>query len=165
MWLDLKDIIEIPGAELQFDCELSVEALDFPSVSRFISAPHAKGRVINTAGVLTLLGSMTAEMICLCDRCGGEFAFRKELKLEVPLAADMEDEDDPEIFPVQGNGIELSEVLETCFILDMDSKFLCSDDCKGLCQHCGTNLNRGSCTCTASLDPRLAVLGQLLDRD
>ena len=77
MWLDLKDIIEIPGAEVHFDCELPVETLDFPAVSRFIDAPHATGRVINTAGVLTLEGSMTATMVCVCDRCGGEFEFRK----------------------------------------------------------------------------------------
>ena len=165
MWLDLKDIIEIPGAEVHFDCELPVETLDFPAVSRFIDAPHATGRVINTAGVLTLEGSMTATMVCVCDRCGGEFEFRKELELEVPLAADMEDEDDPVIFPVQGNGIELDEVLETCFILDMDSKFLCREDCKGLCHNCGKNLNEGSCSCTTAKDPRLAVLGQLLDID
>jgi uncharacterized protein len=25
---------------------------------------------------------------------------------------------------------------------------LCQDDCKGLCSHCGANLNEGACGCT-----------------
>ena len=45
----------------------------------------------------------------------------------------------------------------------MDSRFLCQDDCKGLCPHCGVNLNHGSCNCKPDTDPRLAVLEQLLD--
>lgn len=165
MWLDLKDIIEIPGAEVSFECELGTDGLDFPSVRRFIEPPKAKGRVVNTAGVLTLLGELTASMVCTCDRCGAEFQRDKTLKLSVPLAADMEDEDDSEVFPVQGDGIELDEVLKTCFILDMDSKLLCSPDCKGLCSVCGKNLNDGPCSCVKPTDPRLAVLGQLLDID
>ena len=51
--------------------------------------------------------------------------------------------DDPELFTLEGDGIDLSEVLETCFILDMETKFLCKEDCKGLCPTCGKNLNLG----------------------
>lgn len=165
MWLDLKDIIEMPGAEVPFECRLAAENLDFPSVRSFVQAPYAKGRVVNTAGVLTLTGEMTARMLCVCDRCGDEFELEKRFKLELPLAADMEDEDDPDIFPVENNGIELDQVLETCFILNMDSKFLCRPGCKGLCPTCGKNLNAGECSCGGEVDPRLAVLGQLLDID
>lgn len=165
MWLDLKEIIEIPGAEKPFACVLDPSNLSFPSVRRFVSAPEAKGRVVNTAGVLTLEGELRCRMLCVCDRCGREFELEKVLKLDVPLAADMEDEDDPDIFPIEGNGIALTTVLETCFILDMDMKFLCRPDCKGLCETCGKDLNEGDCGCTASVDPRLAVLGQLLDID
>ena len=147
MWLDLKDIIEIPGAEVDFACELDTEGLHFPSVKSFIQLPRAEGKVVNTAGVLTLTGTMTARMLCVCDRCGAEFESFRETELEVPLAADMEDEDDPEIFPVEGDGIELSQVLETCFILDMDSKFLCRPDCKGLCPVCGCDRNVTDCNC------------------
>ncbi len=57
----------------------------------------------------------------------------------------------------------MCDVLETCFILNMDQKFLCSEDCKGLCERCGRNLNDGPCGCGKQLDPRMAVLSQLLD--
>lgn len=163
MWLDLKDIIEIPGASVPFQCELGTEDLDFPSVVRYSSAPRAKGRAVNTAGLLALKGELITRMVCVCDRCGSEFEQSKVLPLDVPLSAEIEDEGDADVFPVEGNGIDLDEVLATCFILDMDTKFLCREDCKGLCPTCGKNLNEGPCTCAKPIDPRLAVLGQLLD--
>ena len=42
----------------------------------------------------------------------------------------------------------------------MDSKFLCKEDCKGLCPDCGKNLNLGPCGCRKKNDPRFAVLEQ-----
>ncbi len=41
---------------------------------------------------------------------------------------------------------------------------LCTLDCKGLCVHCGGNLNRGECTCDSSepTDRRWDVLRSLL---
>ena len=62
------------------------------------------------------------------------------------------------------NFVNDHEVLSTCFILDMETKFLCKEDCKGLCPSCGKNLNLGPCGCRKEIDPRFAVLEQLLDK-
>ena len=59
----------------------------------------------------------------------------------------------------------LDEILETSLILDMETKFLCREDCKGLCDTCGANLNLGPCGCRKPRDPRFAVLEQLLDKE
>lgn len=164
MKLDLRAIIEIPGASLPFECELDVERLDFPSVLHYHSAPTAHGIVKNTAGLLTLTGELRAEMTCLCDRCTREYDCVKLLPLDVTLAADVEeDEESAEIFPLEGDLLDLDDLLETCFILDMEAKHLCQEDCAGLCDQCGANLNLGPCGCKAKTDPRLAVLEQLLD--
>jgi uncharacterized protein len=165
MWLDLKDVIGIPGAQARFDFQMDGDELEIPGIVGFSAPMSARGAVVNTAGVLTLKGELDADMLCVCDRCGKQFSKRKTMELNIPLAADMEDEDDPDIFPVTGDGIDLKELLSTCFILDMDSKLLCSEDCKGLCPICGKNLNDGPCSCVKPTDPRLAVLGQLLDID
>lgn len=163
MWLDLSKIIEIPGGTQRFEVTLDPEHLTGPSVKCFKRPPEVRGEVVNTAGLLNLRGELNAEMTCVCDRCGTVFDREKVLSLDVPLAADVEGEVDPEVFVIEGDGIELNEVLETCFILDMDTKCLCREDCKGLCPTCGKNLNEEQCSCTKPMDPRLAVLGQLLD--
>lgn len=164
MKLDLREIIEIPGASLPFRCELDTERLRFPSVVRYEAAPHAEGTVQNTAGLLTLTGKLHAEMVCICDRCAREYACSKALPLLVTLAADVQDDAEDDVFPLEGNFLDLDDVLETCFILDMEAKHLCREDCKGLCERCGANLNDGPCGCRTKTDPRLAVLEQLLDK-
>ena len=66
MLLDLREIIEIPGASVPFECDLSEDNLDFPSVAGYEALPHAEGTVFNEAGILRLTGTVTAEMRCVC---------------------------------------------------------------------------------------------------
>ena len=163
MWLDLRKIIETPGASLGFAVTLDPEQLAGGAISGFKRPPEARGEVVNTAGLLNLRGELTAEMVCVCDRCGTVFDREKILPLDVPLAADVSDEASPEVFAVEGDGVDVSEIAATCFILNADTKCLCREDCKGLCPNCGKNLNEGPCGCSAPGDPRLAVLAQLLE--
>ena len=163
MFLNLREIIEMPGGSVPFECELSVGRLDFPSVIGYDAPPHAVGRVYNEAGVLHLTGTVKAGMTCLCDRCGAEFRKVKDTELRAVIVEE-NPEDDPELFVLSGDGVELDDILETLFILDMDMKFLCREDCRGLCSRCGKNLNLGACSCRKQIDPRFAVLEQLLDK-
>ena len=163
MRLDLREIIFVPGASIPFSCELDTERLDFPSVKAYRSRPRAEGRVYNEAGVLHLEGTLTAEMTCICDRCGAEFDSVKETVLDAVIVEENTG-DDPDLFLLENDELDLDEVLSTCFILDMDTKFLCREDCKGLCPSCGKNLNLGPCACRKPVDPRFAVLEQLLDK-
>ena len=163
MRLDLREIIEVSGGSVPFDCEIETERLSFPSVASYSAKPHAVGRVYNEAGVLRLEGEVTADMVCICDRCGREFESEKETELRAIIVED-DPGDDPELFPLEGDGIDLDELVSTLFILDMETKFLCREDCKGLCSVCGKDLNLGPCGCRKQRDPRFAVLEQLLDK-
>lgn len=162
MRLELREIIEVPGGSVPFVCDMETDRLEFPSVREYEGKPHAEGRVFNEAGVLHLEGGISADMLCVCDRCGSEFRRAKKTKLSAVIVEDAGD--DPELFVLDGDGIDLDDVLSTCFILDMETKFLCKEDCKGLCPTCGKNLNDGPCGCRKQTDPRFAVLEQLLDK-
>ena len=58
--------------------------------------------------------------------------------------------------------MDAGDLARTAFLLDMDTKTLCSEDCKGLCPRCGADVNLGPCSCKPEADPRLAVLAKLL---
>ena len=165
MRLNLREIIEVPGGSVPFETALETDDLGFESVKEYLNQPHAAGRVYNEAGILCLEGEIIADMVCICDRCGEDFESTKTTPVYVTLTADEEAaNEDPELYGLEGDEIDVSEVLRTCFILDMESKFLCSEDCKGLCARCGKNLNLGPCGCGKEIDPRFAVLEQLLDK-
>jgi uncharacterized protein len=81
------------------------------------------------------------------------------------LAEAVEDEDNDGIILLEEGCVDVGDLARTAFILEMDTKTLCSEDCKGICPGCGVDLNQGSCTCKKQVDPRLAVLAQLLEKD
>ena len=163
MFLDLRGIIEVPGGRVPFRCELDRERLAFPALVGFEGPVTAAGEVRNTAGILELTAAVEADMIVRCDRCAAEFRRKHSVPVAVTLKADPGEDDYEDLYPLDGDGIDAGELLETCFILDVDQKFLCREDCKGLCSTCGKNLNEGPCSCGKQIDPRMAVLSQLLD--
>ena len=162
MLLDLRELIVNPAARLPFRLELEEDRLDFTAVKEYLNPPLAEGVITNEADILHMRGTVTAEMLCVCDRCGQEYERTKETAVDVVLVQG-KDEDNPGVFPFQGTEVDAQDVLATCFILDMETRFLCREDCKGLCARCGRNLNLGPCSCGKEIDPRFAVLEQLLD--
>ena len=161
MRLDLHAIINVPGS-VPFAYEADLSDLHFDAVKAFLSPLSGRGEVRNSAGVLTLYAEIEAKLLCICDRCGCEYESTKHLSVEARLSAELQDEENPDIYLLDGDCIDLDEVLITEFVLDMETKFLCREDCLGCCVHCGKNLNEGPCACKAAVDPRLAVLEQLL---
>ena len=54
-----------------------------------------------------------------------------------------------EIGYYEGEGVLLEDVLREQVLLAVPLKVICRDDCKGLCPHCGKNLNQEQCSCAA----------------
>jgi uncharacterized protein len=112
-----------------------------------------------------------------CGRCLEPFeipvdsAFELRYVPEVAATAEGEErqvtEDDLTTSYYKGDSIDLGELMHEQFVLALPMKPLCAETCKGLCVHCGTNLNKATCDCAPQwTDPRLAVLkGILKDTD
>ena len=81
------------------------------------------------------------------------------------LAEERQSDEDDDIALLDDDEVYVTELARDAFILDMDTKTLCSEDCTGLCPGCGVNLNREACRCKKQVDPRLAKLAQLLAQD
>ena len=166
MRLDLRDVILVPDAEKSFQCQVDLSDLEFYGRKPIVRPVLAQGSVVNHAGALVLNGTARSELDLLCDRCGKEFSREKVVALDMLLADELEQEDsEDEIFLLDGNELDLDELVTTAFVLAMDTKNLCSEDCKGLCAKCGADLNLGPCGCRPEVDPRLAALAQLLDKE
>lgn len=64
-----------------------------------------------------------------------------------------------------GDGLLLEDVLREQVLLAVPIKIVCREDCKGLCPHCGKNLNQGACDCHEEVsDPRWDALRGLRDK-
>ncbi len=163
MFFDVRPILHAPGKHLEFQFAMDLSDVDL--FGRYpISRPvEVSGQVRNSAGVLEL--EMTAQTVldAVCDRCGKRFAQEKEIAYRCILAEEVQNEDNDEIVVLEDGKVDLEDLARTAFILGMDTKTLCSEDCKGLCPRCGADLNLGPCSCKKETDPRLAVLAKLLE--
>ena len=166
MMLGLSKIIDCPGASVTFSTSVDLSDLCYGVTYPVTEPVLANGTVRNTAGVLVMTGSITTCIHGPCDRCASPFDREIDLPINVVLVTEManEENEDEWVFPLEGDSADLDDIVRTVFVLNLDSKLLCKEDCKGLCCRCGTNLNDGPCNCQKELDPRFAALKQLLEK-
>jgi len=120
---------------------------------------------INLSG--DLKGSIDRE----CDRCLTPVKVGLDLKFKATfLISKPEDEaserelgpNDLESSFLETDVLYIEDVLAEQLTLEFSSTFLCSEDCRGLCQKCGANLNESDCACAVEQhDPRWEGLKDL----
>lgn len=123
--------------------------------------------ITRSGDTIYIRGELAAQISQECGRClepatipiGGDFAYtmvpaKTETAQDVELTAE-----ELETGYYSGDFIDLAPIICEEIVLQAPMRILCDDDCKGLCPHCGMNLNTGSCNCRSKLvDDRLAVL-------
>jgi len=162
MLLDLREIIGVPGGSASFDFEPDLSDAASGSVIRIKEPARAAGNVTNRAGVLTFSANVNAVCICVCARCLKEFEYPVHKRVQADLTEGGEGEN-PDGYFLQGDKVDANEIVVTEFILDMDERLLCREDCAGLCEGCGSDLNEGACACAVKIDPRLEILSKFTD--
>ena len=164
MILDLREIFASDGLrqELRFDCDMS--GVEIAGGHPFTSPVSVVAVAENKAGIVTLYLDAEFDFATICDRCcepiERRLSYHFPHKLIEQLSEDVNDEyiETPELM------LDLGELCQTDILLELPSKFLCREDCQGLCQKCGRNLNLGDCGCDKrTIDPRLEKLRELLD--
>lgn len=114
-----------------------------------------------------LEGSIATVLELACCRCletatlPVDTSFRYTL-IPVPDRQDSEVElesEDLEYSYYENDAVDLEPLIFEQIVLQIPIKALCQDDCRGLCPHCGVNLNTAACRCQEDIvDDRLAVL-------
>lgn len=144
MIINLKQLFSITGESKDFDYEIGSEELSGIKGCSFSSPISVKGRIYNKAGVVYLKYNLSFSMNSLCDRCLKE--------MDIPYSFDCDhivvpsvSGDNDEYIVADGENLELNEIAVTDMLLQIPTKTLCSEDCKGLCMVCGADLNEGDC--------------------
>ena len=134
----------------------------------FPSPARVTGCITDNAGYMRLLLSVSLPYETLCARCACEVKGEFEIDFErtvVPKGMVDDAEEKEEEFVVVENGmLDIDKQLSEILLLDFPTRVLCKEDCKGLCQKCGKDLNEGECACpTKELNPAFAKLLSMFD--
>jgi len=135
---------------------------------RFLGPIRIHLRLSRSGRTVLVESRIQAEAEFSCDRClerfpsvlGSVSKTTLKPKPQVSLGEEMElGRDDIETDFYEGDEIDLTPLLQDQLLLTLPPKSVCREDCRGLCQRCGQNMNRGTCQCAkAEIDPRLEPL-------
>lgn len=165
MIVDLSPVIRVTGAEVKLDGIVGFSDAEFLGESYRFSEPlKVVGRIYNNGQSLTLEADITGEMMTDCARCLDELKADVNFSVNELLSQREEGEAESEdIILFDGHEIELDDIIADHFLMNISGRYLCSEDCRGLCPNCGTNLNKGECDCdTEYIDPRWQALADIL---
>ncbi len=166
--INIKPIYNGEVKELDVSCNLPEENYGFEDVT-FRSPVNVTGKVTGKAqgkekneGYTELQITVGVDIETECARCLEPISERIEFTKIYGLTESHVNEDSEDYISTVGGELDIEECARLLFILNFPTRFICSEDCKGLCGSCGKNLNMGECDCNKKeVDPRLAVLKNL----
>lgn len=163
MILELEPIFNNEGMVREFSYELDLSDQELSGAKPFTTPVKVSGSAGNYTGIVELRAKAEFILDMDCDRCAKPINVPLEIDIFHTLVTHLNDEKNDELLLVNELRFDLDPLITEDIFLDLPAKFLCSEDCEGICPKCGEDLNTGSCSCEKEIDPRLAALKQLLD--
>lgn len=176
----LFEIRELEDHPIDFAEQIAPGVIDFlPDVvqkasleasgrAQLVEEHHGKRQIIQD---IRLDGELKTTVELTCARCLEPVVENIDRKFDLlyrPLGVDAGKEEmsvtgaEAEIGYYQGEGLLLEDALREQVLLALPLKVICREDCKGLCPHCGANLNDRRCSCAEPADdPRWTALKDL----
>ena len=168
MVLDVGALLRGEKNRITFDYMLAPIPMDRV---KFKDDAHVVGEITDNAGYMQLSARAYLLYEAECDRCldhvDGEFTldFERVVADEGTLTEEQIEENVDEYVIVSNGKLDIDEQLLAQLEMEFPIRFLCKEDCRGLCQRCGKNLNEGKCDCPEKeMDPRFAPLAKLLEQ-
>jgi uncharacterized protein len=177
------EIQELERHPIDFAEDFAPGAIDLGGDLRQRAGLHTEGRAQlveehhgkhQTIQDIRLGGRLSTTLELPCARCLEPVVQDVKRDFELlyrPLGVDAGREEmsvteaEAEIGYYQGDGVLLEDVLREQVLLALPLKAICRQDCKGLCPHCGKNLNVETCSCAEPVEnPRWSALKDLREK-
>ncbi len=166
------DLASLKEAQTSFNFLILPDEIDLEGETvKLKDAVKIEGKLKKGIAQTDAQGRISAEIEAECNRC----LQAAEMSLEFPFDAVFVTAEnyrqekeaklgtgDLEVSVFEGDKIDLTELVREQILLNLPTQIFCREDCKGLCQKCGANLNLIDCNCEEKeIDPRWAVLKNL----
>jgi len=160
MVLDLRELFNGGCDRVGIDVQMDLSDVFLGNQPIFDGPVSIFGAITNTSGngIISLAYSVVGCIGAKCDRCLEPFirSFNQEYSHILLKEANQEE---TEYIVCADSSLDLDELVREDIFLGLPPKMLCFEDCKGLCDRCGTNWNLEECGCYAQdIDPRLEKL-------
>ena len=149
MILQLREIFQIEGMHLPVSYEITPEELSEVRGYTFAAPVAGSGEFYNRAGIGTVKYTVSCTLDVVCDRCLTELKRDYSYDFSHTVVPSLQSEGDiyDTYLVAQHDSIDMNETAISDLLLMLPTKMLCREDCKGLCDICGCNLNERTCNC------------------
>ena len=162
---DLSGLLSKKYDELEIDQVVSLPFLERGGeIITFPLPAIIRGKLYKLEdSVIIFSGELETVAETICSRCLKKIEDKFSVAFEEVVYAEGKEEEYDLILESHGEELDLVNFILNVLQLKLPMKFLCDDDCKGLCPICGTNLNISECDCKHDdIDERLVKLKELL---
>jgi len=165
MLISLSEIMTTNDKVVQINAPIELERFDYLGNSYEFAQKEPVNLTITNLGnkIIMIEGSTNISLTLFCSRCLKEivFPFKIEVQKEVDfnLTEEQRAEGLDETNYIIGYKLDVDTLIYDEILIEFPLQLLCSEDCKGLCKTCGTDLNEKSCDCDKfNYDPRMSVI-------
>lgn len=168
MVVDVSGILKEFGGKIEVSGEVAIGEFEFSGERYTLEKPlKVNGTFSNNGKALVLTADVEGEMRTRCARCLDDIIVDAGFSVEESFVqSESKVPEDDDIIVFDGYTIELDDVIKDNLIMNIKGRYLCDEDCKGLCPQCGADLNDGECGCSREfIDPRWSGLADLMNND
>lgn len=165
MLINLTELFTCEGKEKIYTPDIEMTEFHAPDgVYPVVSKEPVTLRIQNVGNrCLVLSGAAKLSLELRCSRCLDPV--RHDFSLEFNRDLDMKQSEEERLEELDeqpylsGYNLDVDQLVRNELLMSLPMKVLCSENCKGICNRCGTNLNHETCDCeTRVLDPRMSVI-------
>lgn len=171
MLINLSELFISKGKEKFYSIDIEMKQFHAPEgVYQVVDVTPVSLRIINVGDrTLFVEGKTSLSLMIPCGRCLDPVKTDFKLHIETSLDMKKSDEDRLEDLDerpyVNGYNLDVDRLVQNELLLNLPMKVLCDEDCKGICNRCGVNLNYESCECgKTSPDPRMSVIQDIFNQ-
>ena len=171
MLINLSELFSRDGKEKSYTCQFETAVFHAPDGDYDVVSKEPVTLCIKNLGdrKLHMTGAAVITLRIPCGICLEPVDTPLELTIDEELDMNKSEEEraaDLDEQPyVSGYNLDVDQLLCNELLLNLPMKVLCREDCKGICNRCGTNLNYGTCSCDqSSPDPRMSVIQELFQQ-
>lgn len=170
MQINISSIKNEVGASKHAELDETFNPIEFDGEDVKFKEPVRISLDITNAGdFFNVQGTVSTVIELNCGRCLENFNYVLEFDFNedyYPVKEENKLLEDEEGIPFTGEEINLEPEIKANIQLSIPMRQVCSEECQGLCTHCGVNLNKKQCGCKDdNVDPRMAVLQDLFKKE
>ena len=136
------------GKPVDFKVEINLDGKFVEDKNyKFLTQALVKGQMIFNVDKLDVKADVSFKLLAVCDKCGEQFEKQVSFSFEEVFVDSAKAHNEEDYVILNQTCVDLDKAVNDALLLNLPTRMLCKQNCKGLCPVCGKNKNFYKCEC------------------